>query len=68
MFDRFSENALLAMGMGKSEAQRRRLPVQRGTAEEQGLLGSAYYGENPVHPLRGTVAAINMDDSTRSDR
>jgi Zn-dependent M28 family amino/carboxypeptidase len=31
------------------------------TAEEQGLLGSAYYAENPVYPLNKTVAAINMD-------
>ncbi len=31
------------------------------TAEEKGLLGSEYYGENPAHPLAGTVAAINMD-------
>jgi Zn-dependent M28 family amino/carboxypeptidase len=31
------------------------------TAEEQGLLGSAYYGVNPVVPLNKTVAAINMD-------
>ena len=31
------------------------------TAEEQGLLGSAYYGENPVLPLDKTVAAINID-------
>jgi Zn-dependent M28 family amino/carboxypeptidase len=31
------------------------------TAEEQGLLGSAYYAENPVYPLNRTVAAINMD-------
>ncbi|KPJ86486.1 MAG: peptidase M28, partial [Gemmatimonas sp. SG8_17] len=31
------------------------------TAEEQGLLGSAYYGENPVYPLEKTVAALNMD-------
>ncbi len=31
------------------------------TAEEQGLLGSAYYGENPVVPLEKTVAAINID-------
>ena len=31
------------------------------TAEEQGLLGSAYYGENPVYPLEKTVAAINID-------
>ncbi|MCH9016124.1 MAG: M28 family peptidase, partial [Gemmatimonadetes bacterium] len=31
------------------------------TAEEQGLLGSAYYGENPVYPKSNTVAAINID-------
>ena len=31
------------------------------TAEEQGLLGSEYYGRNPVYPLDKTVAAINMD-------
>ncbi len=31
------------------------------TAEEQGLLGSAYYAANPVHPTAGTVATINID-------
>jgi Zn-dependent M28 family amino/carboxypeptidase len=31
------------------------------TAEEQGLLGSEYYGSNPVYPLENTVAALNMD-------
>ena len=31
------------------------------TAEEQGLLGSAYYAANPVYPTASTVAAINMD-------
>ena len=31
------------------------------TAEEQGLLGSAYYSDNPVFPTRHTVAAINLD-------
>ena len=31
------------------------------TAEEQGLLGSAFYGDHPVVPLEKTVAAINMD-------
>ena len=30
-------------------------------AEEQGLLGSAYYASHPVFPLTKTVAAINMD-------
>jgi Zn-dependent M28 family amino/carboxypeptidase len=31
------------------------------TAEEQGLLGSKYYGENPQFPLHKTVANINND-------
>lgn len=31
------------------------------TAEEQGLLGSAYYAAHPVYPLNKTVADINMD-------
>lgn len=31
------------------------------TAEEQGLLGSKYYADNPVIPLSNTVANINMD-------
>jgi Zn-dependent M28 family amino/carboxypeptidase len=31
------------------------------TAEEQGLLGSAYYAEFPVYPLAKTVAVINVD-------
>jgi Zn-dependent M28 family amino/carboxypeptidase len=31
------------------------------TAEEQGLLGSEYYAENPLYPLNKTLADINMD-------
>ncbi len=31
------------------------------TAEEQGLLGSAYYASNPIFPPAQTVAAINLD-------
>lgn len=31
------------------------------TAEEQGLLGSAYYGQNPLYPLAKTAAAFNID-------
>jgi Zn-dependent M28 family amino/carboxypeptidase len=31
------------------------------TLEESGLLGSAYYVDNPVFPLAQTVAAFNMD-------
>ncbi|WP_043580694.1 M28 family metallopeptidase [Gemmatimonas phototrophica] len=31
------------------------------TAEEQGLLGAAYYAMVPLYPLKKTVANINMD-------
>ncbi len=31
------------------------------TGEEQGLLGSEYYSQNPVYPREKTVANINMD-------
>ncbi len=31
------------------------------TAEEQGLLGSRYYAENPLYPLVQTAAVINLD-------
>lgn len=31
------------------------------TAEEQGLLGSAYYSNNPIFPINKTVANLNMD-------
>lgn len=31
------------------------------TAEEQGLLGSAYYAAHPIYPLNKTVADLNMD-------
>ena len=31
------------------------------TAEEQGLLGSAYYGQNPIYPPNQTVANVNID-------
>lgn len=31
------------------------------TGEEIGLLGSQYYAENPVFPLKKTVACINID-------
>jgi Zn-dependent M28 family amino/carboxypeptidase len=31
------------------------------TAEEKGLLGSEYYGANPLYPLATTAGVINMD-------
>jgi len=50
-----------------AEANRTAGPAPRSqlflavTAEESGLLGSEYYGANPVVPLAQTVGGVNMD-------
>jgi Zn-dependent M28 family amino/carboxypeptidase len=52
----------LARAFTKLDAKpRRSLVFLAVTAEEQGLLGSAYYGENPLFPLNKTLANINID-------
>ena len=43
------------------EPPRRSILFLAVTAEEQGLLGSRHYGENPLYPAARTVAALNMD-------
>ena len=43
------------------EAPARTVAFLAVTAEESGLLGSQWYGENPLFPLATTVANINMD-------
>jgi len=43
------------------EAPARSIMFLAVTAEEQGLLGSAYYGADPLVPTAQTVAAINID-------
>ena len=47
--------------MQAPEPPRRSVLFLAVTAEEQGLLGSRYYGENPLYPAAQTVAALNMD-------
>lgn len=42
-------------------APKRSLSFLIVTAEEQGLLGSKFYADNPIIPLDKTVANINMD-------
>jgi Zn-dependent M28 family amino/carboxypeptidase len=44
-----------------SPAPRRSILFLSVTAEEQGLLGTEYYAENPLYPLNKTLADINMD-------
>lgn len=54
--------ALLALAEAfKNQPTERTLLFIAVTAEESGLLGSKYYGENPIYPLNQTVGAINMD-------
>ena len=50
----------IAEGLSKSSPERS-VVFLFVTAEEQGLLGSEYYVENPLVPLDATVANLNMD-------
>ena len=43
------------------EPPKRTVVFMSVTAEEQGLLGSEYYGVTPIYPLARTLADINMD-------
>ncbi|TKB45858.1 M28 family metallopeptidase [Thalassotalea mangrovi] len=43
------------------KAPKRSITVIATTAEEQGLLGSRYYAQNPAYPLDKTVAVFNLD-------
>jgi Zn-dependent M28 family amino/carboxypeptidase/nicotinamidase-related amidase len=45
----------------KPLASRRSILFLFVTAEEQGLLGSAYYAEHPLYPLAKTLAVLNLD-------
>jgi Zn-dependent M28 family amino/carboxypeptidase len=51
----------LARAFSQEGAPRRTLLFLAVTAEEQGLLGSKWYAENPLYPLERTVADINLD-------
>ena len=53
--------AALAEAHAKAGAPARSLVFLAVTAEESGLLGSEYYGANPVFPLARTVGGVNMD-------
>jgi len=46
---------------GADAAPERSVVFLAVTAEEQGLLGSAYYASNPVYPTASTVAVLNID-------
>jgi Zn-dependent M28 family amino/carboxypeptidase len=54
----------LAEANAKAGPADRSLVFLAVTAEESGLLGSKYYGENPVFALKQTVGGVNMDSLT----
>ncbi len=45
----------------------RRVLFAAFTAEERGLIGSAYYCQHPVFPLESTIAMLNLDMVGRMD-
>ena len=51
----------LAEAFAAEGAPRRSVLFLAVTAEEQGLLGSRHYAQNPLYPAAETVAALNMD-------
>ncbi|MBX7219309.1 MAG: M28 family peptidase [Blastocatellia bacterium] len=51
----------LAKAFAAGARPKRSLLFLSFSAEEKGLLGSAYYTDHPVKPLGETVAMINMD-------
>jgi Zn-dependent M28 family amino/carboxypeptidase len=55
--------AILEIGekVASGPKPKRSVTVLAVTLEESGLLGSAYFGENPLIPLKNIVAGINID-------
>ena len=51
----------LAEAHARAGAADRTLVFLAVTAEESGLIGSAYYAANPIFPLNRTVGGVNMD-------
>ena len=51
----------IAEAFKKSNPTKRSIAFIAVTAEEQGLLGSAFYAENPIFNPKKTVANINID-------
>src|SRR5215203_4701199 len=51
----------LARQFAKEKTNKRTLLFMAFSGEEEGLLGSKYYVNNPVWPIEKTIAMINMD-------
>jgi len=61
----------LAQAFSKAKADgkgpRRSILFLNVTGEEKGLFGSEYYSENPIFPLKSTIADLNIDMIGRVD-
>ena len=51
----------------KGKGPKRSVIFLHVTGEEKGLLGSAYYADNPIYPLEDTVTNLNLDMIGRID-
>jgi hypothetical protein len=51
----------------KGKGPKRSIVFLHVTGEEKGLLGSAYYADNPIYPLANTVVNLNVDMIGRID-
>ena len=51
----------------KGKGPKRSIIFLHVTGEEKGLLGSAYYADNPIYPLEDTITNLNLDMIGRID-
>jgi hypothetical protein len=58
---------IFAQAKKDGKGPRRSMLFMTVTGEEEGLLGSGYYSENPVFPLDKTVVDLNIDMIGRRD-
>lgn len=59
---------VFAKAKAEGNGPKRSILFMTVTGEEKGLLGSAYYAENPTYPLANTVVNLNMDMIGRRDK
>jgi Zn-dependent M28 family amino/carboxypeptidase len=58
-----------AFNLAKNQGNgpKRSILILHVTGEEKGLLGSKFYSENPIYPLKNTVSDLNIDMIGRVD-
>ena len=57
----------LQIGSENGYKPKRSIVFLHVTGEEEGLLGSEYYSENPLYPLEQTIVNLNIDMIGRND-